>query len=199
MSVVMPGRVWLPFQLTSSLRGTRGDIHDNKAHSISSIPAHVAKLIDQVLPDRLCRLIERFDYASERTNEGDFFFDNADQWGWFLGETFKVCSYRPTRHACLASLSKIFVRFDTLWLRRYVGHLIYSIEDPADLEHFAACLREQSRNDIAILLDGVPEERPLDVHALKVALPSMARVFDQSLTICCCPPPLFSFDAVLIP
>jgi serine/threonine protein kinase len=146
------------------------DIHDNKAHSISSIPSHVAKLIDQVLPDRLCRLVERFDYAAERTNEGDFFFDNPDQWGWFLGETFKVCSYRPTRYACLASLSKIFVRFETLWLRRHVGHLICSIEDPADLEHLAACLREQNRDDIAKLLDGAPEERKLDVQAIKLAL-----------------------------
>lgn len=115
------------------------------------------------MPDRLCRLIERFDYAAERTNERDFFFDDPDQWGWFLGETFKVCSYRATKHVCLASLSKIFVRFETLWL-------VYSIEDPADLEQFAACLREHNRDDIARLLDGVPEERKLDVEALKLAL-----------------------------
>jgi serine/threonine protein kinase len=156
--------------LEQTLDSLGGDIHDNKAHSISTIPSHIAKLIDQVLPDRLCRLIERFDYAAERTNERDFFFDNPDQWGWFLGETVKVCSYRATKHVCLASLSKIFVRFDTLWLRRYVGHLIYSIEDPADLEHFAACLGEQNRGDIARLLDGVPEERKLEVEALKLAL-----------------------------
>jgi len=70
----------------------------------------------------------------------------------------------------LASLSKIFDRFDTPLLRQYVGHLIYTIKDPSDLEQFAAFLREKNREDIAMLLDGVPEERILDVAALKVAL-----------------------------
>lgn len=146
------------------------DVHDNKAHTISCIPAHVTKLIDEILPDRLCRLIETFDYAAELTKEGDHFYDSPDRWGWFLVETFRACSYRPTRHVCLASLSKILVRFDTPLLRQYVGHLIYTIKDPSDLVHFAVCLREQNRDDIAKLLDGVPEERNLDVDALKVAL-----------------------------
>lgn len=156
------------FERTLDSLGT--DVHDNKAHAISSIPSHVAKLIDEVLPDRLCRLIERFDYAAERTKDGDFFFDSSDRWGWFLVETFKACSYRPTRYACLASLSKIFVRFNTPLLRQYVGHLIYTIQDPADLEQFAALLREQNREDIAKLLDGVPAQRNLDVNALRLVL-----------------------------
>lgn len=146
------------------------DVHDNKAHAISSIPAHVIKLIDEVLPERLCRLIERFDYAAEHTNEGDFFFDSPDRWGWFLIESFKNCSYTPTRHACVASLSKIFARFDTPRLRQYVGNVIYSIQDPTDLEEFACFLREQKRDDIAKLLEGMPGRSALDVNALKSVL-----------------------------
>jgi serine/threonine protein kinase len=146
------------------------DIHDNKAHTISSIPAHISKLLDETVPDRLCRLIERFDYAAERTKENDFFYDGSDRWGWFLGETFKVSSYGPTKHACLASLSKIFVRFGTPWLRHYLGHIIYVTKDPSDLAYLADCLGEQKRGDIAKLLDGVPEDRELDVEALKSAL-----------------------------
>ena len=146
------------------------DVHDNKAHAISSIPAHVIKLIDEVLPERLCRLIERFDYAAEHTNEGDFFFDSPDRWGWFLIESFKNCSYTPTRHACLASLSKIFARFDTPRLRQYVGNVIYSIQDPTDLEEFACFLREQKREDVAKLLEGMPGRSGLDVNALKSVL-----------------------------
>jgi serine/threonine protein kinase len=146
------------------------DVRDNKAHSISSIPAHVAKLIDEVLPERLCRLIERFDYAADGTKETDFFFDGPDKWGWFLGETFKSSSHRPTRHACLTSLAKIFVRYDSPWLRQYVGHLIYRIVDPSDVEFFADRLREQGRQDLADLLEGVPYDRSLDIDALKLAL-----------------------------
>jgi len=70
----------------------------------------------------------------------------------------------------LASLSKIFVRFDTPLLRHYIGHLIYVTKDPSDLQHFARCLREQNREDIAKLIDDLLEGRELDVQALRKAL-----------------------------
>lgn len=146
------------------------DVHDNKAHAISSIPRHVAKLIDEVLPDRLCRLMERFDQAADGTKETDFFFDGPDRWGWFLGEIFKVSSHRSTRHQCLTSLSKIFLRFDTPYLRQYVGDLITRIVDPSDVEFLADRFREQGREDLSDLLEGVPYDRSLDIDALKVAL-----------------------------
>lgn len=157
-------------RLEQALDSLGADVHDNKAHTIGNIPHHVAKLIDDVMPESLCRLIEGFDYAAERTKEGDFFFDSGDRWSLFLVETTKVCSYSPTRHACLGSLAKIFVRFDTPCVRQNLGHIIYVTKDPSDLQHLAQCLREQGREDIAKLLDGVPEDRELDVDALKIAL-----------------------------
>jgi serine/threonine protein kinase len=157
-------------RLERALDSLGTDVHDNKAHTISSLPAHVVKLIDEVLPDRFCRLIERFRYAAERTAEGDFFYDGCDHWAWFLVETFKVCSYTPTKHACLDTLVKIIVRFDTPLLRHNVGHLIYTIKDPSDLEHFADCLREANHNDLAKLIDNVADGRELDVQALRKVL-----------------------------
>jgi len=146
------------------------DVHDNKAHAISTMASHVARLIDELLPDRLRQLIERFDYAAEHTNEDDFFYDSPDRWCRFLVETFKVCSYRPTRYACLASMSKTLVRFDTPLVRQWFGQLMYSIQDPGDAEYLTLCLREHHRKDLAKLLDGVPEDRSMDVEALKLAL-----------------------------
>lgn len=157
-------------RLEEALDSLGSDVHDHKAYTIGNIPHHVAKLIDDVMPERLCRLIETFDYAAERTKEGDFFFDSGDRWSLFLVETTKVCSYGPTKHACLYSLSKILVRFDTPCVRQNVGHIIYVTKDPSDLQHFAHCLRERGREDIAKLLDGVPEDRELDVEGLKSAL-----------------------------
>jgi serine/threonine protein kinase len=157
-------------RLEEALDSLGSDVHDHKAYTIGNIPHHVAKLIDDVMPERLCRLIETFDYAAERTKEGDFFFDSGDRWSLFLVGTIKVCSYGPTKHACLYSLSKILVRFDTPCVRQNVGHIIYVTKDPSDLQHFAQCLRERGREDIAKLLDGVPEDRELDVEALKSAL-----------------------------
>jgi len=157
-------------RLEEALDSLGSDVHDHKSYTIGNIPHHVAKLIDDVMPERLCRLIETFDYAAERTKEGDFFFDSGDRWSLFLVETSKVCSYGPTKHACLYSLSKILVRFDTPCVRQNVGHIIYVTKDPSDLQHFAQCLRERGREDIAKLLDGVPEDRELDVEGLKSAL-----------------------------
>lgn len=154
----------------SKLNSLGLDIHDHKSHSISTIPTRTLKLIDEVLPNRLCRLIQQFDHAAEHTNEGEHFFDNADRWGFFLVQAFHNATYRPTRHACFACLTRLLVRFDTPALRHKVGHLIYIANDPADLQEFAACLREHNREDIAALLDGVPEERNLDEYGLKLAL-----------------------------
>jgi len=157
-------------RLEQTLDSLGSDVYDNKAYTIGNIPAHVVKLIDDVIPNRLCRLIERFDYAAERTKESDFFFDSGDRWSLFLVETIKVCSYSPTKHACFDSLSKIFTRFDTPVVRQNLGHIIYVTKDPSDLQHLARCLRERGREDIAKLLDGAPEDRKLDVEALKSAL-----------------------------
>lgn len=38
------------------------------------------------------------------------------------------------------------------------------------MAYLGECLRGVGAEDVAELLDGVPEERPLDVDALKVAL-----------------------------
>jgi hypothetical protein len=59
----------------------------------------------------------------------------------------------------------MFAKLDTPWLRHYVG-----LQDPADIVHFATCLREQDREDIAKLLNCVPENRELNLEALKVTL-----------------------------
>jgi len=157
-------------RLEQALESLGTDIHDIKAYTIGNIPRHIAKLIDEVIPTRLCRLIETFDYAAERTKETDHFFDSGDRWSLFLVETIKVCSYSPTKHACFDSLSKILTRFDTPVVRQNLGHIIYVTKDPSDLQHLAQCLRERGREDIAKLLDGVPQNRELDIEALKRAL-----------------------------
>lgn len=38
------------------------------------------------------------------------------------------------------------------------------------MEHLALCLREVGRADVAGLLDGVPDQRELDLGALRIAL-----------------------------
>lgn len=154
----------------SKLNSLGFDIHDHKAHSISSIPSRTLKLIDDVFPERLCRLIEKFDHAAARTNEDEHFYDNPDRWGFFLVQAFHNATYSPTRHVCFASLTSLLVRFGTSALRHNVGHLIYVTKDPTDLKEFALCLREHNREKIAALLDGVPEERSLDEQGLRLAL-----------------------------
>jgi serine/threonine protein kinase len=146
------------------------DVHDNKAQAISSLPLNAVQMIDGVKPDVLLRLVERFDHAAENTKEDDFFFNGSDTWAWFLIQTYNLSSYRQTKQCCLGSLVKVMVRFDQDIIRARVYHFILSVEDPTDMHHLALSLREQGREDIASLLDGVPDERTLDANALRLIL-----------------------------
>jgi hypothetical protein len=147
-----------------------GDARDHEAQTIINIPRNALTMIEQANNDALLRLVQRFDYAAETTNEQDFFSAEPDMWARFLAETFQLSSYRPTKHLCLESLAKLLVRFGNQWTKVYLYRIISGIEDSSYMEHLAVGLREVGREKIADLLDGVPEQRDLDLDAFRIAL-----------------------------
>lgn len=115
-------------------------------------------------------LVQRFMNAAEKTSERDHFSPVPDMRAHVLTDVFHFSSYRPTKSQCLEGLAKFLVRFGTPWAKNYLYLTITRIEDPSYMEHLAACLREAGREDVARLLDGVPEERALNLDALRTAL-----------------------------
>jgi serine/threonine protein kinase len=147
-----------------------GDAHDHEADAIMRVTGSVLAVIDEADRDALLRLVERFLNAAEKTSERDFFSPVPDMWTQFLADTFHFSSYRPTKSLCLEGLAKFLVRFGSPWTKNYLYLTIKGIEDPSYMEHLAVCLREVDREDVAGLLDGVPEARSLDLNALRIAL-----------------------------
>ena len=62
------------------------------------------------------------------------------------------------------------VRFGSPGTKYYLHLTIAHIDDPSYVEYLAARLREVGREDVATLLDGVPDQRALDVQAVGFAL-----------------------------
>lgn len=147
-----------------------GDAHDDEADWIMRVTGPVLAIIEKADREALLRLVQRFMNAAEITTERDEIQPVPDMWAHFLADTFHYSSYRPTKHLCLEGLAKFLVRFGTPWTKNYLYLTITRIEDPSYIEYFAECLREVGRKDIAGLLDGVPEERRLDLEALRIAL-----------------------------
>jgi hypothetical protein len=67
-------------------------------------------------------------------------------------------------------LAKFLVRFGSQWTKNYLYLTITRLDDPSYMEDLAVFLREVGRKNVAGLLDGVPEQRDLDVGALRIAL-----------------------------
>lgn len=147
-----------------------GDAHDHEADAIMRVTGSVLAVIDEADRDALLGLVQRFMNAGEKTTERDYFSPAPDMWAHFLADAFHFSSYRPTKNLCLEGLAKFLVRFGTPWTKNYLYLTITRIEDPSYMEHLAVCLREAGREDVAGLLDGVLEERVLDLNALRVVL-----------------------------
>ncbi len=154
-------------RLEQSMDRLGSHVYDNKAQTISSIPIHALKILDEVKPVRLLNLMQTFAVAADKTRVTDFFFNGSDTWAWFLVQVYGFASYAQTKDLCLESLVRIMTRFDTEVIRYRVYHLIKSMDDPTDIQHLSEFLRYQKREDIADLLNGVPHERELDDEALR--------------------------------
>lgn len=147
-----------------------GDARGHEALTLMNIPRSAIALIDKANQETLRRLVQRFDDAAQNTPDQDFFSPQPQSWSRFLADTFRISSYRPTKHLCLECLVKFLDRFGTPGAKHHLYQTIEGIEDPSYMEHLAVCLREVGREDIASLLDGVPEQRVLDLDALRIAL-----------------------------
>lgn len=147
-----------------------GDAHDHEADAIMRVTGPILAVIDGADRKALLHLVERFLSAAEETSERDHFSPAPDMWAHFLADTFRFSSYRATKHLCLEGLAKFLIRFGTPWTKNYLYLTIKSIEDPSYMEHLAVCLREVGRDDVAGTLDGVPDQRDLDVETLVSAL-----------------------------
>lgn len=91
-------------------------------------------------------------------------------WAHFLADTFHFSTYRATKELCLEGLATFLDRFDSQGTKASLYRTIKSIEDPSYMEHLALRLREIDRDDVASLLDGVPDQRTLDLNALTMTL-----------------------------
>ncbi len=157
-----------------------GAARDHEAHTISNISAVAMATIDEADREALVRLIQRFDDAASMTTEQDWYLPSPDQWSKFLADAFEASSYRATKHLCLEILVKVLVRFGSPWTKNYFYLTITKIEDPSYMEYLAERLREVGREDIAVLLDGVPDERDLDLDALRSTLRGAEQISVQT-------------------
>jgi hypothetical protein len=147
-----------------------GDNPDHEAHIISIIPRDVIALIEHADGEALLQLVRRFDRAAERTTDQDFYQPSLNSWGHFLVNTFDVSSARATKSWCLEDVAKFLDRFGNPDMRYYLCKVIERIDDPSYMEDLAEYLRQAGREDIAGLLDGVPDRRTLDLEAVRHAL-----------------------------
>jgi serine/threonine protein kinase len=144
--------------------------NDHRANAISNLPGSALKLIDEVDPYRLNRLVLRLIDAAEQTRPDNWFTPDPDAWSHFLFEAFNASSYTGTKHLCLEGLVRYFADFGKGGNRKYLWLVAQRIEDPSLMAYLGECLRGVGAEGVAELLDGVPEDRQLDVEALKVAL-----------------------------
>ncbi len=147
-----------------------GDARDHQAWALKSIPPNVLAMIEKSNPEELRRLVQRFINAADCTKNEDFFSPEPHTWSRFLANTFDISSSRPTKHLCLEWLVKFLVRFKTQGTKKYLYQTIQKIDDPDYTEFLAARLREVGYEEVAKTLDGVPEQRLLDVQSLQTAL-----------------------------
>lgn len=144
--------------------------NDHRANAISNLPGSVLRLIDAADPHRLTRLVFRLIDAAEQTQPDNWFTPDPDAWSHFLFDAFNASSYTGTKHLCLEGLVRYFADFRRGGNRKYLWLVAQQIEDPDQMAYLAECLRGVGAEDVAEVLDGAPEDRPLDVEALKVAL-----------------------------
>lgn len=104
--------------------------------------------------------------AAAQTREQDHYQPDIYMWSHFLADCFQFASYSGTKCCCLEGLVTILDRFGSHATKSHLYRTITSIEDPTYMQYLAERLREIGREDIAGLLDGVPEERALDLDAL---------------------------------
>jgi serine/threonine protein kinase len=147
-----------------------GDAHDHEADAIMRIMGSILSVIDAADRDALLNLVQRFLDAADKTKGQDFFSPVPDMWANFLADGFKFSSYRATKNLCLEGLARFLVQFKTSWTKNYLYLTIQSIEDPSYLQHLATCLREIGYENLAKLLDGALEDRPIDLNAIGIAL-----------------------------
>lgn len=147
------------------------DAPDHEAITLMNIDRKVATLIEEANPDTLLRIVQRFDRAARLTKDQDFFRPDPYSWSRFLADTFEVSSLFATKSLCLEGLAYCLDRFGSPGTMYFIYRTIEGIDDPNDMTEFANCLRGVGREDIAGLLDGVPDQRNLDLESLKKALP----------------------------
>lgn len=144
----------------------------HEAHTIMSISRSALSLIEKVNSEALRLIVQRFNNAVEDTTDRDHFSPSPKSWSRFLADTFDLSSYFPTKSLCLEGLANLLARFGSPGTKHYLYRTIESIKDPNDMKELARCLRLRGvdREDIASLLDGVPDQRDLDSDALRSTL-----------------------------
>lgn len=147
-----------------------GDACDDEADTLMRISQNVMATINEADIFATERLVQRFLKAAEQTSEKDHFSPVPDMWARFLADTFVASSYRATKSLCLEGLSKFLVRFGSAWTKNYLYLTITHINDPSYMEDLAEQLCKVGREDIADLIKGVPDERDLDLDALRIAI-----------------------------
>jgi serine/threonine protein kinase len=153
-----------------------GSASDDVASWIKNLPGSVVATIEEA--DRKAgssgaaglRLVQRFLDAAGQTRSTDYYAPMPDAWSRFLADVFHSSQFRATKNVCLLGLASFLDRFGTEWTRYYLGGTICNLQDPSYAIEMAECLRRIGREDIAVLLDGVPDQRDLDVPALRAAL-----------------------------
>ncbi len=146
------------------------DAPDHEAIILMNIDRKAVTLIEKANPDTLLRLVQRFDRAARRTKDQDFFHPEPYSWSRFWADTFDISSVFETKSLCLEGLAYCLDRFGNQGTVYFIYRTIEGIDDPNDMTAFANCLRGVGREDIAGLLDGVPDQRNLDLESLKKAL-----------------------------
>jgi hypothetical protein len=147
-----------------------GQNYDHVADAIMRTTGPVLQLIEADNPQALERLVGRFLFSAEKTKDDDECGPVPDMWSHFLFDAFRFSSTSWTKRLCLEGLVTCWIRFATYWPARYLLLAITGIESPDLIEHLAIVLRERQCEIAASLLDGVPDDRDLDVVAIGSAL-----------------------------
>jgi serine/threonine protein kinase len=153
-----------------------GDGYDDVADWLMRVPGSVIAAVERADRDAGgagepgLRLVQRFLNAARVTTEIDHYTPRPDNWSRFLADTFVSSSYRATKNLCLEGLVTLLARFGSPGTKRYLHWVIINVDDPFDMAEIARLLRHVGREDVALLLDGVPDERSLDHDAIQTAL-----------------------------
>jgi hypothetical protein len=158
-----------------------GDARDNEADAIMRVTGNILGIIDSADRDALLQLVQRFVSAVEDIPKQVDVPPVPDMWSHFLADAFRFSSHPETKYLCLKGLVEFLDRFGTsgtkYHLYQTIEVTIENIEDPNYsnyMKYLIEQLRAVEREDIADLLDGVPEQRTLDLDALRIALSGFA-------------------------